>query len=538
MYTSHYPPDILKLIDSFDRHYDHDLPQLAESIAVLKAYAEEQNDDSLLGFTHYHAAKVALLTRQDVPSYRKHLAEAVRLLQSEDDADILGGCYNLAGVECLEHCNYDLALSHFLTALRILEPLHDHMVSALVNSNIGTLYADIGDFSQALHYAQESMRLMEINRPTGDEVEIYLVGVCASGWHAMEVGDSAAARTAYDKLWQLKMDVTVSPESVLSSTALAFEARYAYEAGEFEDANRLIRELLEGLNDVNRISAAADDLCRFTRFLLWAEHYEEARQILAFLDGMDSYSISLAERIMIAEAYLRYAQAVQDADLIREWQEKYYTLNHSLTISKNDVYTFSIELAALRDGAGKNRLMQLEEDVRLRRQKDIDSITLLPSRRQFNQDLLEAYRKAVRDDTSLGIAAIEIDGYDDLVNRHPRAVITALLKYVAERMRESATDATSGYRYGAGRFLMIYRNMSNHEIYARATTLQEAVAAAPVYVEESKTSVPVTISQGISNRVPSERVHLWDFVSDANNAIYSIQRQKAVNEVAFNAHKR
>lgn len=537
MYTAHYPPEILNLINSFDRHYDHDLPQLADTIKVLDAYATKHQDHSLKGFVHYHAAKLALLTGQDVPEYRRHLIQAIRLLRSEDDADTLGGCYNLAGVECMEYCNYDLAISHFLTALQVLEPLHDHMIAAMVNSNIGTLYADIGDYAQALHYMQECIRLMELNKPTGDERDIYLVGVCASGWHAMEVGDAAAARSAYDKLWQLKMDVSVPPETMLSTNVLAFEARYAYEAGEFEDADRLIKELIGSLHHVNRISAAADDLCRFAHFMIWAERFQDALQILTFLDQLDSASISPAERIMIAEAYIRYATARRDDALLKTWQKAYYDLNHAIVRSKNDIYTFSIELARLRDAGGKNRLLDLEEDVRIRRQKDVDATTLLPSRRQFNQDLLEAYRRAVRDDTPLGIAAIEIDGYEDLLNQYARSVVHVFLNHVAECLRDVATDATSCYRYGAGRFLMIYRNTSNHEIYARATLLQEAVAAVPVVVEELGTSIPVTISQGISNRVPSERVHIWDFVSDANNAIATLRRQDAVNEIAFNAHK-
>ena len=538
MYTAQFSDEIKNIIEQYDHQsYDYDVDELIADIQKIETYAQDNDATSLMGYVNYQRAKLALLHDQNFPAYREHLMQAIKQLQDPDDADMLASCYNLAGIESMEHCNYELAITLFLTAARILEPLRDYQVSAMINANIGSLYADIGDYTQALTYLTECIRLMEMRKPEGGEVALHLVGVCLNGWFALEVGDKAAARTAYDKLWQVKMDITVPPESLLNVTVLAFEARYAYDAGEFEEADRLIAEALSSMKDVNRATAAAEDLCRFADFLLRIEKYQETKVILDFLEQDHAPEIAPSEQIAVAALYLQYAEKMQDEALIKERQKIYYRLNRDLLITKNDIYTFSLELAALRDDTGKSRLLELEEDVRRNRQRDIDPTTLLPSRRQFNQHLLEAYRKAVRDDTALGIATIEIDGYEDIVNANTRDTIGIVLRHVADVLRSATNDKCSCYRYGGGRFLMIYRTMSNHEIYAKATFIRESISEAGITPAGGGTPIHITVSQGISNRIPNERVFIWDFVSEANKALSALRRQKTSNEIAFNARK-
>ena len=201
MFTNDYPREIQEHIRSLTAHYTFDFEHNKISLAAIEAYMAEHSDPSLDGFVHFIHAKLALMHQRDIKAYREHLLQAIALLQNEDDADILASCYNLIGVECLEYCNYDLAVSHFLTALRVLEPLHADPMAAVVSSNLGMLYAAIGDFHTALSYTQKMLHMVEQLSPAARDCDVYLAGICLNGWYALEVQDMSAARSSYDKLW-------------------------------------------------------------------------------------------------------------------------------------------------------------------------------------------------------------------------------------------------------------------------------------------------------------------------------------------------
>lgn len=537
MYTAYYPEEIREKIEHVNRPYAHEIEQLDEVIDALFVYATDTDDEELLGFVHYQIAKKEFLAGH-IAEYRQHLVDAIRLLQKGAEKETLAGCYNLIAVDNVNRGNYDLAINHFLTARSLLVDYTELPILGLIDCNTADLYGILGDIKSALYYSQRGMDFLKPLIRNGENYLIYLVALSIHGWFAMDGGNMLSARSVYDRLWELKMDVAIPQENLVSIGVLSFEARYAHVMKEEAEVRTCLDKIRELVDHSRFISGVTDDLCRLTRYLIPEGYLDDAKHILLRLDKAAEESGLLNLRSMVTRLHIEYAKKTHDNALLEEKLELFYQLEQAVNAEKSDSYTFSIELSALQNADEKTRLFTLEEDVRSRRQLDFDSVTFLPSRRQFNHRAVEIFRQAKRNERHFAVAIIDIDDFNTLRANRSRATIDKIMRAIADHLREMVTDKILCYRYGPERFLMVYDNMSNHEIYARATTLRDAVAKTKITSVVTQTEVSITVSQGICNAVPSSRLRMWDFLAEADSSLRNLHKNNTPHEIAFYSHRR
>ena len=77
--------------------------------------AKEADDQNLLGCAYYYLADAYYLLTTDYRKFNLNLLKAIEILQSCGENEFLARCYNLLGIDALNHGNHELALDFFLS---------------------------------------------------------------------------------------------------------------------------------------------------------------------------------------------------------------------------------------------------------------------------------------------------------------------------------------------------------------------------------------------------------------------------------------
>jgi len=146
-----------------------------------------------------------------------------------------------------------------------------------------------------------------------------------------------------------------------------------------------------------------------------------------------------------------------------------------------------------------------------------DSLTLLPNRRAFDDEMARLLREFQQDGRDFSVAMGDIDHFkrvnDDIGHQGGDAV----LRGVAETLNRSVGDKGTVTRYGGEEFAVIMPNRSLAEAEAEAERLRLAVADAEF--KHEKTSVKVTVSVGVTQAVSGDdRTRIID---RADSALYA-----------------
>jgi diguanylate cyclase (GGDEF)-like protein len=149
----------------------------------------------------------------------------------------------------------------------------------------------------------------------------------------------------------------------------------------------------------------------------------------------------------------------------------------------------------------------------LRSRAETDSLTGLPNRYAMNRKLTHSLTQALTRNTSLGIGLVDIDGFKRYNDLYGHARGDQCLRLVADVLRRVA-EAHKIFvaRYGGDEFVLIYDNLTNAEIKAIATELQE--------------QMPIKVTHGFHNTVPDETSLPFALLAKADADMYRKRRAR------------
>lgn len=146
-----------------------------------------------------------------------------------------------------------------------------------------------------------------------------------------------------------------------------------------------------------------------------------------------------------------------------------------------------------------------------------DSLTLLPNRRAFDDEMARLLREFQQDGRDFSVAMVDIDHFKRVNDDIGHQAGDAVLRGVAETLNRSVGDKGTVTRYGGEEFAVIMPNRSLAEAEAEAERLRLAVADAEF--KHEKTSVKVTVSVGVTQTVSGDdRTRIID---RADSALYA-----------------
>ncbi len=115
-----------------------------------------------------------------------------------------------------------------------------------------------------------------------------------------------------------------------------------------------------------------------------------------------------------------------------------------------------------------------------------DPVTGLYTRLSIDQQLGKEIGRTRREKTSLSIATIHIEEFEELVQRHGKSTMDALLKDFARRLKKAIRGADFAVRMGSGDFLLVLTECALGEV----KVILNRVGPLEMVVAGEKTAIP------------------------------------------------
>lgn len=183
------------------------------------------------------------------------------------------------------------------------------------------------------------------------------------------------------------------------------------------------------------------------------------------------------------------------------------------------------ELHALASAFNESAASLHRSTNQLRRQAYTDSLTSLPNRKAFTEQLERSLADA--DGGAVAVLFIDLDDFKDVNDTQGHAAGDALLQIVASRLLSAVRGSDVVARLGGDEFAVIAHTGDQDDITAVATAVADRILASmqhPVHLDARPVSVGCSIGIALSGTAPSIR-DADDLLAGADFAMYMAKGQ-------------
>lgn len=182
----------------------------------------------------------------------------------------------------------------------------------------------------------------------------------------------------------------------------------------------------------------------------------------------------------------------------------------------------------------KNHLELKQLRDRLKAQTLVDGLTGLANRRRFDEQLKMEWSRAQRHGKPLSLIMIDIDHFKRYNDRYGHLQGDDCLKAVAATLRGGArrlSDLVA--RWGGEEFACLLPETQGAQAAVIAGEMRQAVQDLQLKHEDSGTSPLVSVSLGLSVRIPQAKDTVETFIQEADKALYLAKRSGRNRLVVF-----
>ncbi|MGB8652649.1 MAG: sensor domain-containing diguanylate cyclase [Mycobacteriales bacterium] len=173
--------------------------------------------------------------------------------------------------------------------------------------------------------------------------------------------------------------------------------------------------------------------------------------------------------------------------------------------------------AIFTEASGETRACVMFRDIselvaareQLRREAAVDVLTDLANRRGFLALAEHELRTADRDGSRLALLYLDVDRFKDINDLHGHAVGDAVLRAVADVLRQECRTSDVLARLGGDEFVVLVRERRSSDTLAAAQRIQVALARHQLDLE-----VPLAISIGTVQRQPGQSLEAMMALAD------------------------
>ncbi len=162
------------------------------------------------------------------------------------------------------------------------------------------------------------------------------------------------------------------------------------------------------------------------------------------------------------------------------------------------------------------------------RQANYDSLTELPNRHYFHQQIKEALAEATATQQRLTLLLLDLDRFKEVNDSLGHRRGDELLAEVGQRIRQCVSAAATVARLGGDEFAIIVPEGLPADLHALCSQLMQDISKAYILGGER---VFVTVSIGIS-QYPDDAVHAEEMIQHADQAMYDA-KSRGRNSVRF-----
>jgi len=501
-----------------------------DAIAKLRGIASEMGDDALLGIADYCACNW-YYDQSEYDNYQKHIKRAIQHFLKGNEAELLARAYNFFAADAHDNDAFDVASHYFHSALQFVDENKAPVTAGVVYANLARLYYDIEDYKLARHYFRKGFKLISHN--TDDIYYHYnvMAGTVNEGLTLLQMEKNDLAEKAYLKSQKILKCLEGVQHKELLMTYKVLEARLAMEKGEDERFESLMNDMVAELKEDEHPYSLMGEIRDYCRVLIAAERTDYA---LALIEAVDERIISSGVTHAIRQLYevkVDLYDAIGSEKKLDESLREQYKLLERQKEERMKLYQYSTELINLIGELQEEEARVKAENENLQLSIITDPLTGIPNRYAMDIEMSKRYEKAYKGKRSLGVEIMDVDGFKSYNDSYGHQAGDRCLEKIGNVLK-SICDKYNLFcaRYGGDEFMVIYENMSDDEIRKISGEIGEAVSEAEVVTEGRVIERKVTVSQGICNDVPKFKTKPWDYLSEADAALYVV-KGKSVNKI-------
>jgi len=175
-----------------------------------------------------------------------------------------------------------------------------------------------------------------------------------------------------------------------------------------------------------------------------------------------------------------------------------------------------------------NTVKQLQEEIEEREKiaaeldflANHDALTGLPSLRLCKDRLNQSLAEARRNRQASAVMFLDLDGFKAINDRHGHEFGDLVLKVAADRIKAEIRETDTVARIGGDEFVIVLSSLPETEIVRRIATNLVAQLARPIYIEEVKIGISVSI--GIS-MYPENGTTAEQLIRSADQVMYRVK---------------
>ncbi len=174
----------------------------------------------------------------------------------------------------------------------------------------------------------------------------------------------------------------------------------------------------------------------------------------------------------------------------------------------------------------KQREKELERiTLQLEALSNLDGLTGVPNRRQFDETYPNEWRRCLREQAPLSLLMIDIDYFKNYNDTYGHLQGDTCLKYVAQAIKCSLKrPADLVARFGGEEFCVVLPHTDAEGSLGMARAIQHSIAALGLAHEASDVAGIVTVSIGCAFRLPQRDDDPTQLLREADEALYEAKR--------------
>ena len=513
-----------------------------QALDALRREARARKDDALLGFVYYYYAERFYFQDPDFPKFHRYLKLSIRHLLNADGGALLGNAYNLVAIDAHNSGNYTIAYQYYLAARSLAQDNRNTTQYAGSCANIARLMTGLGYYDMAEDYFGESVKAMDAYAGNPRYLRSMLTIHYLRGINYLLMKKKRKAAQCLARIQLLLETENGVTDNSLRLTCKLLEVMLLVAEGDTDSLSSALREVLALLQKEPALHDYTEDIGYLCDPLIEGGYLREAKRILdACGPRILSCEIAHVKRLFY-ELKLKLDQAAGNQQRIYADLRQLNNLFAELHDSQNERSLSTIELSEMMADLRARQKRDLRENEILNRQADTDALTGLPNRYAMNDALEETFDRAKKAKTPLMIAILDVDYFKEYNDTYGHQAGDVCLNALAGSLRKlAANKGVFCARYGGDEFIVIAEETDRKGAEKIAAYLREEIAACRILHKKSRSSSIVTVSQGYCIAVPGARDRIWDFLSEADQALYDVKKARGTSgarDASFRTHMR
>jgi len=151
----------------------------------------------------------------------------------------------------------------------------------------------------------------------------------------------------------------------------------------------------------------------------------------------------------------------------------------------------------------------------------VDTLTNLPNRRQFDNNMLAEWNRAVRENFPISVLMVDVDHFKIFNDTHGHQLGDVALQVVAREIVSSLKRSSDiAARWGGEEFSVLLPNTTIEGAMQVAEDIRKNVEMAVIPTTNGKSQLQLTVSAGVTTLTPGNESDISELIRRADEALY------------------